>query len=411
MLSSGLRSSKWVIFAILSSIYFFVYFHRTSPAVMANDLMLEFAVSALAIGVLSSLYFYPYAVLQIPVGVLSDVKGAKKVVVSFTSVTLFGILIFVTAPSFEFAVFSRLLIGIGVSGVYIPTVKIMSQWFKANEFATAMGILFAIGNFGAIFSSYPLAFSIENFGWRFSFAVIGAITALLLLLCIIFVKDAPSGFKKETPRREDFKLLFNLTLWLLAVSAMLRYGIVMGFQGLWGGPFLVDVLNLSKVLAGTVLMLFAIGAIIGAPLLGRISDEIGLRKLPMVLSGIGFTIFWLPLVLFPEKLGMIELSIISFMLGFFSSAGPIAYTLVKEQFPLRMTGVAISFINVFPFVGAGVFQTIMGYLMDSVGKLGDRYPVEAYRLSFEFCLVASIVSLILLLFVREKPRDIGDKNF
>ncbi|MEM3699071.1 MAG: hypothetical protein QW672_04355, partial [Archaeoglobaceae archaeon] len=90
---------------------------------------------------------------------------------------------------------------------------------------------------------------------------------------------------------------------------------------------------------------------------------------------------------------------------------PIAYTLVKEQFPLRMTGVAISFINVFPFVGAGVFQTIMGYLMDSVGKLGDRYPVEAYRLSFEFCLVASIVSLILLLFVREKPRDIGDKNF
>ncbi|MEM1999206.1 MAG: MFS transporter, partial [Archaeoglobaceae archaeon] len=143
-----MRSSKWVIFVVLSSIYFFVYFHRTSPAVMANDLMLEFAVSALAIGVLSSLYFYPYAVLQIPVGVLSDVKGAKKVVVSFTSVTLFGILIFVTAPSFEFAVFSRLLIGIGVSGVYIPTVKIMSQWFKANEFATAMGILFAIGNFG-----------------------------------------------------------------------------------------------------------------------------------------------------------------------------------------------------------------------------------------------------------------------
>ncbi|MFN3384048.1 MAG: MFS transporter [Archaeoglobaceae archaeon] len=398
---SGLRSSKWLIFAILASIYFFVYFHRTSPAVMANDLMLEFSVSALAIGILSSLYFYPYAVLQIPVGVLSDVKGAKKVVVSFTLLTLIGIVLFVTATNFEIAVLSRLLIGIGVSGVYIPTVKIMSQWFRANEFATAMGILFAIGNLGAIFSSYPLAVSIESFGWRISFAIFGAITAALLLLCLFFVKDAPPEFKKENLKREDFKLLFNLTLWLLATSAMLRYGIVMGFQGLWGGPFLIDVANLSKVLAGTVLMLFAIGAIIGAPLLGRISDELGLRKALMIVSGIGFTIFWLPLTLYPEKLGIVELSIISFMLGFFSSAGPIAYTMVKEQFPLRMTGLAVSFINVFPFVGAGIFQTIMGYLMDSVGKLGEKYPVEAYKLSFEFCLVASVVSLILLFFVKE----------
>lgn len=398
---SGLRSSKWLIFAILASIYFFVYFHRTSPAVMANDLMLEFSVSALAIGILSSLYFYPYAVLQIPVGFLSDVKGAKKVVVAFTSIALIGILLFTIAPSFEFAVFSRFLIGIGVSGVYIPTVKIMSQWFKANEFATAMGILFAIGNLGAIFSSYPLALSIENFGWRASFAIVAFVTASLLLLCLLFVKDAPPEFRKENLKREDFKLLFNLTLWLLATSAMLRYGIVMGFQGLWGGPFLVDVAGLSKATAGTILMLFAIGAIVGAPLLGRISDEIGLRKALMILSGIGFTIFWLPLVLFPEKLGIVELSIISFMLGFFSSAGPIAYTMVKEQFPLRMTALAVSLINVFPFVGAGVFQTIMGYLMDSVGKIGDKYPVEAYKLSFEFCLIASIVSLILLFFVKE----------
>lgn len=405
MQCSGLKSNKWLIFAILSGMYFFVYFHRTSPAVMANDLMDEFAVSALAIGVLSSLYFYPYAVLQIPVGIFSDVKGAKKVVISFTTVALLGILLFVIAPTFEFAVLSRLLIGIGVSGVYIPTVKIMSQWFRANEFATAMGILFAVGNLGAIFSSYPLAASIETFGWRTSFAIIGAITAILLIFCLIFVRDTPGESRKEILRRGDFKLLLNLTLWLLATSSMLRYGVVMGFQGLWGGPFLVEVTNLSKTLAGTILMLFGIGSIIGAPLLGRISDEIGLRKLLIVLSSIGFVIFWLPLVLYPEKLGIVELSVISFMLGFFSSSGPIAYTIVKEQFPLRMTGLAVSFINVFPFVGAGIFQTVMGYIMDSVGKVGDRYSVDAYKLSFEFCLAASIVSLVLVLFIKENGKS------
>jgi len=81
---SDLKSNKWLIFVILSSIYFFVYFHRTSPAVIANDLMKEFGISALAIGIFSSLYFYPYAVLQVPVGVLSDTKGAKKTVLIFT---------------------------------------------------------------------------------------------------------------------------------------------------------------------------------------------------------------------------------------------------------------------------------------------------------------------------------------
>ncbi|MEM4524657.1 MAG: hypothetical protein QXF29_06135, partial [Archaeoglobaceae archaeon] len=88
---SGLKSNKWIVFAILSGIYFFVYFHRTSPAVIASDLMREFFISALVVGIFSSLYFYPYAILQIPVGILTDIKGAKKVIIIFTLISLFGI--------------------------------------------------------------------------------------------------------------------------------------------------------------------------------------------------------------------------------------------------------------------------------------------------------------------------------
>ncbi|MEM1579277.1 MAG: MFS transporter [Archaeoglobaceae archaeon] len=403
MLFSGLKSNKWVIFAVLSGIYFFVYFHRTSPAVMADDLMREFAISALAIGILSSAYFYPYAVLQIPVGILSDVKGAKKVVLFFTLVTLLGILIFVMSSNYEIAVFSRLLIGIGVAGVYIPTVKIMSQWFKESEFATAMGILFAIGNFGAILSAYPLALIIDLFGWRTSFTFVGILTAFLLILCFLLVKDAPAGFKGERLKSKDFTLVFRkFSLWLIAISSMLRYGVIMGFQGLWGGPFLIEVYGISKPNAGAILMLLGIGSIIGAPILGRISDLIAWRKNILILSGIGFLFVWAPLVFVPLSLTVPVLSLISFLIGFFSSAGPVAYTIVKEQFPLRMTGFAISIVNVFPFIGAAIFQTIMGYLMDSVGKIGGVYPVEAYQLSFEFCFFASIASLLCAIFVKEE---------
>ncbi|WP_423228252.1 MFS transporter [Rhodococcoides navarretei] len=122
---------------MLSSIYFFVYFHRTSPAVIADEFMREFAVSALAVGLLSPVYFYPYAILQIPVGVLSDTKGPRWTVMIFTLLTFFGVLTLSLANSYEMAVASRLLIGIGVAGVYVPTIKIISVWFKQNEFATA----------------------------------------------------------------------------------------------------------------------------------------------------------------------------------------------------------------------------------------------------------------------------------
>lgn len=408
---SDLKSNKWLIFAILSGIYFFVYFHRTSPAVIADDLMRDFAISALTVGIFSSLYFYPYAVLQIPVGVLSDTKGAKRTVVIFTTISLFGIFLFAISPSYEIAIFSRLLIGIGVAGVYIPTVKAISVWFKQNEFATAMGILFAVGNLGAIFSSYPLAISIESIGWRASFVIIGIITAFLLLMSVLFVRDAPPNFRREELKRDDFKLLLcNISLWLLSISSMLRYGVVMGFQGLWGGPFLIDVYGMTKPMAGAVLMLFGIGSIVGAPILGKISDHFGRRKILLVFCGVGFLFLWLPLVLFPKKLNFLEMSLISFSLGFFSSGGPVAYAMVKELFPLRMTGLAVSFINVFPFIGAGIFQTIMGYLMDSVGKIGEKYPVEAYQISFGFCLIASIVSLICTVLVRESKINYSGRN-
>jgi predicted MFS family arabinose efflux permease len=401
--SSDSRSNKWAIFAVLSSIYFFIYFHRTSPAVIADEFMREFAVSALAVGILSSVYFYPYAILQIPVGVLSDTKGPRWTVMTFTLLTFFGVLTFSLANSYEMAVVSRLLIGIGVAGVYVPTIKIISVWFRQNEFATATGLLFAIGNLGAILSAYPLALAIELIGWRFSFSFVAAITALLIFLCWKIVRDAPKDYKEEKLQRSDFFLVIgNISLWLIAISAMLRYGVVMGFQGLWGGPFLMDVYGMPKASAGSILMLIGAGTIAGALIFGRISDVIRLKKTILIFGGVGFTIAWLPLVIATSALDFTSICLISFLMGFFSSTGPVAYAIVKDLFPLRMTGFSTSVVNVFPFFGAALFQTIMGYLMDSVGSIGSVYPAEAYRLSFEFCLLASIVSILCVVFVRER---------
>lgn len=398
---------RWVVFWVMALIYFFVYFHRTSPAVLANILMEEFAVTALAVGVLSSAYFYPYGLMQIPVGYLSDIKGPRLVTTVFTLIAFFGTLLFAFSPTFEVAILGRLLIGIGVSGVYIPTIKIISRWFKVDEFATLTGVLFAVGNTGALVSAYPLAAMTSAFGWRHSFLFIAVITLLLALSCWILVRDSPEGNVKKIEKKgfsASFRVVvLNSAIWLIATSAFLRYGIVMGYQGLWGGPYLMDVYGMGREEAGGVLMTVGFGTIVGAPVIGFLSDKIfRTRKWFLFAAGIGFTLTMLPLVFMTASLSVIQLYVISFLIGLFSAAGPVAYALVKESFPLEVTGLATSIVNVFPFFGGAAFQVIMGYLMDSVGMDGNVYPPEAYSLAFLFCLIASVISSVLILFVHEK---------
>ncbi|AAB90333.1 conserved hypothetical protein [Archaeoglobus fulgidus DSM 4304] len=404
----GASRYRWVVFGVMASIYFFVYFHRTSSAILATTLMEEFAVTALAVGVLSSAYFYPYGLMQIPVGYLSDTKGPRLTTTVFTLLAFVGTVLFAVSPNFEVAVLGRFLIGIGVSGVYIPTIKLLSRWFRVDEFATLTGVLFAVGNMGALVSAYPLATMVSLFGWRVTFLFIGAITFVLALSCWIFVRDSPGGVLEKSREGGRFATNFrvvvlNPVVWLIATSAFLRYGIVMGYQGLWGGPYLMDVYGMQREEAGGVLMMVGLGTILGAPIIGFLSDKVfRTRKWFLVAAGIGFTFTMAPLVFFTASLTVFQLYAISFLIGLFSAAGPVAYALIKESYPLEVTGLATSIVNVFPFFGGALFQVFMGYLMDTVGMVDGSYPPEAYSLAFSFCLAASVVSAVLILFVHEK---------
>jgi len=403
---------RWAIFSVLSAIYFFVYFHRTSTAVLADEIMEEFAVSALAIGIMSSAYFYPYALLQIPVGVLSDTKGPRKTTTLFTLIAFAGTLLFAISNSFPMAVFARLLIGVGVSGVYIPTIKALSQWFRRHEFATLAGVLFSVGSMGALVSAYPLAMMAIIFGWRTAFLLIGTITLFLAITCWVVVRDSPQSVglepledsvAEENSLSESFRMVIaNKYLWIISVSAFLRYGVMMGYQGLWGGPYLMDIYGLSRDAAGVILMMVGVGTIFGAPVIGYLSDRVfRTRKWFLILGGIGFTATIYPLAFHTGSMSVGDLYLVSFMFGFFGGAGPVVYAYIKEIFPLRITGMATSIVNVFPFFGGALFQVIMGYLMDTVGSQNGSYPVEAYAISFQFCFVASLIATAMLFFIKE----------
>ena len=273
---------RWLVFAIISSVYFFVYFHRVSTSVIAHDLLTAFQTNATALGFMSSMYFYLYALEQPLVGYLSDRLGPRRVVGYWSLIAALGCVLFALAPSIGWASVGRAFIGFGVGGVYVPAMKAFSQWFRARDFATLTGLLMAVGNVGAVVATTPLAWSAEMWGWRIAFFSIAGITLGLALADLIFLRDhdanhasglpeGPATIERgDQPPASAVGILASGRFWVLAAIFFGYFGTLLTFQGLWAAPYLMSMFSLERLQASQINMLIPIGFIIGAPVFGRL---------------------------------------------------------------------------------------------------------------------------------------------
>lgn len=407
---------RWLIFWVLAIGYLFVYFHRVSSAVVAPELVKAFGISGAVLGILASAYFYPYACMQLPVGLLADSLGPRKTVTTFLLIACFGAILFGLSPNITVAIFARVLVGLGVAALFVPTMKILAEWFRVKEFATMTGILMAVGGIGWLSAATPLALLTTWLGWRMAFVLIGVITLVIAVLTWAFVRNRPEemGWPRITETTEAAQagvgllegigiVLSRRHFWPLAFWFFFSYGTVIGFGGLWGGPYLMEIYGLSKPQAGNILMMIAVGMILGSPLLGWLSDKVFSARKPVMVGG-AFIYFlsWLPLALRPGGLSVALLYLLSFLIGVFGSAIVIvAFTANKELFPKEIAGTSTGLVNIFPFAGGAVFPPVMGYIMDKVGRVGGAYPVEAYQRAFLFCLLAALAAFLSVCFMKE----------
>jgi len=404
--------ARWTIFSILASLYFFVYFFRTSPAVIAEDLMEEFSAGATIIGLMSSTYFYSYAVAQIPVGVLADTIGSKKTVGLFASITLLGTLIFAFSPNVTFLSIGRALIGFGGGGIFVPTQRILTRWFRTEEFARMNGLLISIGTLGALVSSAPLALLVALTGWRNSFLIIAAILSLLTLLNFSFVRDDPpvpihpqTAGRRERVLESLKKVLGNRNFRVLFVTSMITYGVMMGFQGLCGVNFFMDVYGIGKEQGATILMMISIGVIFGSPLGGALSEKLGRRKTVYQLALTGMILSWTPFSVLFGRIPILLYYPLSFLFGFFNGMAVIFQTIGKESFPKDNIATGLATLNMAAFIGAAIVQGITGYLIELGGRLNGGYSPHGYHVTFLFYLVILLVAFALSFFVIEPRRS------
>ncbi len=405
---------RWFILFLLSAVYFFVYFHRVSTAVLSPYLMEEFAATAASLGGMSSAYFYPYALSQPVVGILTDRFGARKVITLSTFIGFGGALIFGFAPDLLWASLARGLIGLGAAGVFVPALKVLLPWFGPQAFAQMNTVLLAVGNMGAIVASTPFAWFIQQVGWRTSFLLIAAISLFLALLSWVYIRNVPPDFVPEEKQKEGFPLkqgfvdlMKSRFFWIMTALFFTCGGPLSTFQGLWGYPFLMDVFGYEKLQASNVIMFIAWGVILGGPVLGYLTDKTlaGVKR-PLLSLMIAVQVFnWSCLVFLGPSLGWIFLHGIFFLMGMtLSGTLSLIWSIVREESPPERLGMTMGFLNPAPFLGVAAFQPLTGYLMDRVGRSGGTFPFAAYQQAFGLCLSSLTVSWIVSFFLIKKNR-------
>lgn len=423
---------RWAIFGVLSIIYFLACLHRISPTVIAGDLVEEFGADATALGVMASAYFYLYAAVQPPVGMLSDTLGPRAVTTVFAVIACAGVLVFGFAPSMGVATAGRALVGIGVGGVFIPGLKIFSRWFKKTEFAAITGVFLAFGNAGNLSASLPLTYLVVMLGWRMSFYAIGVITLAMALCAWLILRDKPEDKGWEAiepqpgPAADDaldipadisaFKrlsmVLGNPGFWMVTMSYFFFGGPALTFQGLWAVPYLIDVHGYSRMAAGGMLMLLPLGFVIGAPAIGFLADRLKFGRKQVILCSVGLALACWSVFLFTSaKPPSIIIGPLFLIIGI-CGGGTLSlyFAITKELFPAWLTGTAIGLMNPAAFLGTALFQPFTGRLMDIVGRAETGYPVEAYFYVFIAVIGSMIIGFVFLLLLRVRKPGGAEKR-
>jgi sugar phosphate permease len=406
---------RYVICLVIFFGYVLVFFHRLCPAVIALDMQKAFGASGTLLGLLGSAYFYPYAIMQLPAGVLADSWGPRKTVSAFFLLAALGSVLMGIAPVLSVAILGRILVGVGVSTLFVCNFKLLAEWFSPRKFVIMGGIFMTMGGVGALSASAPLAWVSNLIGWRMTLVAVGLVTLIVAFLIYGVVRNSPADMalisatdvKTETPQKKaslssGIKLVISSgRFWPISIWVFFGTGMAFAHGGLWGGPYLMHVYGLSKLAAGRVLSMFAVALMVGSPFLSWMANRFGRKPVFVSCSLLLITVCSI-FYLFTDQLPFPMLYGLFFCLCFAGAAvGPVTATVAKELFPVSIAGTSVGIVNLFPFFGAALLQLVIGIILSHGGLYENGYSLAGYKSMFRIYLVGAVITLLAALLLTE----------
>ncbi len=390
-LTAEQQRRRWLALGVVAVAYILSFFQRFAPAGIAQDLAAAFATSATSLGVLAATYFYVYTVMQIPTGILVDTLGPRRILALGGVVGGLGSFLFGFAPTLDWALAGRTLIGLGVSVTFIAMLKLIAVWFEENRFATMVGVCMLIGNLGSVLAGAPLSGLAQATGWRGVFIGIGIVSLLLAAGCWLIVRDRPDAGSGAAAAKFDrtvvlsglLAVIRNRATWPAILVNTGMSGAFFTFAGLWATPYLMQVHGMPRPTAASHLSLWFGGFAVGCFFIGTLSDRIGRRKPVLIAAAHLYTAIWL--IWLSGATMPLGLSFALFGLMGLSTAGfSLTWACAKEVNPPLLSGMSTSVANMGGFLAGALLQPLVGWVMD-LGWRGEMlngariYDLAAWR--------------------------------
>jgi predicted MFS family arabinose efflux permease len=394
------RNITWMIWIVASLFYAYQYVLRVMPNILLGDIMQRFQIDATTVGQFSGIYYISYSLMHLPMGILLDRFGPKRVLSSSILLTVLGLLTLAFQGSFALPLIGRFLVGLGSSAAILGVFKVIRMAFREEQFSRLLGFSVTIGLIGAIYGGGPVDYMHKTLGYEAVisvFAIIGVGLALASYVMIPSLKQEVSS----NPFSDIKEVLSNKRVIGVCLLAGLMVGPLEGFADVWASAFLRQVCHIESSLAASLPSLIFIGMCLGAPLLSWIAEKTGHYLLVIAGAGVVMALSFAVAMIYP--LSSTLLSVNFMLIGIGCAYQILAIYKVSTYVREGVAGLATASANMIIMLFGYFFHTLVGMIIQACG--GPSHPSALlYGISvIPLCLVLSAIGFTVLL-LRDRQR-------
>jgi MFS family permease len=380
-------SYRWVILALTVAGFMQTHIHRLAFAGLIPVFVTDLGVNYAAAGTIQTAYFWTYMLVQVPIGLAADRWGPRRVMLCCMAVLGAGALAFAASTTYLAAIAARMLVGLGAAAVWVPGMRLVSEWFPAHERGRAMGVMSAGGGVGGTLGLIVVPWLAGFWGWRIAYGAMAMPAIVTAVLFALFLRGSvagavtraePGAFRRVLGARELIPFNLNVCFSYGAYFSLITFL----------PAFLVRSLGFTSAEAGLVTGLVTAATIVSWPLGGMLSDRLGRRK-PVILASQGASIL-IPVIFAVgmPRVGLVGTMGAAILTGFLVGGLILPFVMIVEMFPRELVATASGVANSACFVGAMFLPIVLGRLVDVTGGFGWAFAAAGVTqaLAFVFAL-------------------------
>lgn len=409
--SDDLKSSllPWLVCFASTMFFFYEFIQGNMFASIAANVMQDFHIQADKMAYLSSIYYLSNALFLFVAGMILDRFSIKYTILIAMFFCVISTFLLAYSHSFYMALLCRFVTGIGSAFCFLGPVRLASRWFPPRRMALVTGSIVTIAMTGGMLAQYPLTKLVAYVGWRQAVLDVGILGFAMLVLMVFWIKERPevalkkegkpinilSAAKKAYLNTQNLRAAFYTSLMNMAIAV---------FGAMMGTLYLEQRMGISSEQASMINGMLFFGAIIGAPLMGWISDKVGLRIIPMKFGVLASLFTVLAVLYLPVSINM--MIVLFFLLGLFTSAQVISYALVAESSSPVMTATAVSVISILTQGGYLIYQNLFSTLLTNYGGMHlinglPVYQLDAYQHAAVILPIGLLIAFAMLFGLKE----------